>query len=563
MSTIQRITGMNSGLDVDSLVKTSMKAYQTKIDKEVQNQKVLEYQQEQYKKVMSDASAFYDKYCDILKEGNLRLTSSYNTVTFTSGDPTKVTAKGFAGADAAGYTVSVESLATSANATITTDKLVAGKKISVTMGSLITDQITIDSDNDKTATLLTQALQAKGINATAKYSQFAGGIIIEAGDKGTGHAFSVTEFDSDGISNPVTTTATDGTNLRGVVTKGAKTVNLSGTSNTVTIDNVQFTLKAASTATTAADLPALTDTDVTNENATKTKSGGTTTYTSTDGKTVTVDDGTTITTTQVAADGSLTKTVTNGGTKTTNKYAAVSLSGSTDVSGLKDKIVSFINDYNTLIQSIDTKLWEKRDKSYMPLTDDQKKEMTDTQVEAWETKAKTGLLRGDSDLQRIKDAMKSAMSTVMSGSGEYLDKIGIKPIKNYAEKDGILVVDEGKLTTALQDNAAAVKDLFSRSASKDGTDKGGIITQLEAVLKSEFKQSDSALSKKAGLDGTSTEYTNTLTQYINDKKTLIAQMNQKYTDQESALYKKYSALETAMQKLNSQQTQLSSMLGQG
>ena len=42
-----RITGMNSGLDVDSLVKASMKPYKAKVDKEVQNQKVLEYQQEQ------------------------------------------------------------------------------------------------------------------------------------------------------------------------------------------------------------------------------------------------------------------------------------------------------------------------------------------------------------------------------------------------------------------------------------------------------------------------------------------------------------------------------------
>ena len=115
-STIQRITGTNSGLDVDSLVKASMKPYQTKVDKEIQNKKVLEYQQEQYKQIMSDASDFYDKYFDILKTGSLMSTNTYQSVTFTSGDDSKVTAKGFAGADVSNYKVTVTQIASKATA---------------------------------------------------------------------------------------------------------------------------------------------------------------------------------------------------------------------------------------------------------------------------------------------------------------------------------------------------------------------------------------------------------------------------------------------------------------
>lgn len=521
MSTIQRITGTNSGLDVDSLVKSSMKSYQSKIDKEVQNQKISEYQQEQYKQIMSDSSNFYDKYCDILKTGNLMSTNTYNSVSFTPSDPTKVTAVGFAGADASEYTVKVDNLATRANATIATAKLIAGNNLSVTMGSLTIDPITIDADKDKTVSALNKALQAKGINASAKYSEFSGGIVIEAGEMGTGHTFTVK---SDGFADIA---ATDGTNLKGTITKGTQTVDLTGTSNTVTIDSVQLTLKATTptTETTVATIDA---------------------------------DGTTTTT---SADGTVTTITIAGGQKTTSSYKPVTLSGSTDITGLKDKIVSFINDYNTLLQGINTKLYEKRDKSFMPLTDDQKKGMTDDQITTWEKKAKTGLLKGDSDLQRIASEMKSAMSSVMSGSSAYLENIGIKPVKNYAEKNGTLTVDETKLTKALQDNALNVKDLFSRAESKDGTDKGGVLTRLASALKSEFKVSDSSLSKKAGLEGTSTQYSNLLTTSINAKKTLIASLNTKYTQKENALYKKYSALETAMQKLNSQQSSLTSMLG--
>lgn len=119
MSTIQRITGTNSGLDVDTLVKSSLKSYQTKVDKEVQNKKVYEYQQEQYKQIMSDSSNFYDKYCDILKSDSLRSASTYQTQKFESTDGSKVIAKGLAGASVDNYTVSATQLAAKATASLT------------------------------------------------------------------------------------------------------------------------------------------------------------------------------------------------------------------------------------------------------------------------------------------------------------------------------------------------------------------------------------------------------------------------------------------------------------
>jgi len=365
-----RITGMNSGLDVDSLVKASMKPYQAKVDKEIQNQKVLEYKQEQYKQVMSDASSFYDKYFDILKSGNLLSTTTYNTVAFTSSDSTKVTATGYAGADTSGYSVAVSQLASKANVTIASGNLTAGSTLTVDMGGSTTASITVNSDINTTVSLLNQQLQAQGINASAKYSEFSGGIVIESGLLGSAQTINV--------NNNGTTLTDSGTDIAGTMTNDAGTsYTLSGTSNTINVDNVNFTFKGITT-------------------------------------------------------------------------SNVSLAASTDVAGLKDKIVSFVDDYNTLLEEINTKIYETRDTDYMPLTDDQKSSMTDSQITAWEKKAQTGLLRKDSDLQRIAREMKSAMSTVISGSGLYLEKIGITPVKDYAEKNGMLTVDESKLTTALQ-----------------------------------------------------------------------------------------------------------------
>ncbi len=676
-----RITGYNSGLDVDALVKASMTTYQNKIDKETQNKKILEYQQEQYKQIISDASDFYDKYFDILKTGNLFSSSTYQSVSFKSGDDTKVTAQGFAGADVSDYSVTVTQLASKASHKITDTDLssIASNKegvISVKMGdeTVYVDVVFDDDDEidmEQTVKDLNSTLNKKGINVSAKYSEFSGGIVLESGEMGESVSFQVaiqagiTEEDIAGgtsftasYSDPYT-----GTNAKGTITKGTETYDIDKASNTITVDNVQFTLKGVTVSTSASgkyinsssitellgdDITTIaednkTEYTLTNGSKINIADDGTVTLTGADGTTQLGDDqtvsfknasGDTIT---LKGDGTLTSdaftgskyitsssissllggdiskvaeysskiyTLTNGskitigddGTTTITKEDgitelgdnevvnftnadgqmvtlngngkliestsdSVELTATTDVTELKDKIVSFINDYNTLLSSINTKLYEERDTDYLPLTDAQREAMTDDQITAWEKKAQTGLLRKDSNLERITSAMKSAMSSVMSGSGLYLEKIGISPVDDYAEKNGMYTIDEEKLTQALEENAGNIKDLFTRSASTADNEKGGILTQLKSVLNDEFKKSTSVLSKKVGIDGTSTQYNNTLTTSIYKKKLLIADLNDSFSDKENALYKKYSALESALESLYSQQSSLASMLG--
>ncbi len=883
MSTIQRVTGTNSGLDVDSLVKTAMQPYKTKVDKEVQNEKVMEYQQDQYKKIMSDASDFYDKYFDVLKSGSMMATSTYQTETFTSTDGTKVTAKGLAGASLDNYSVSVTQLAAKASDSLsintTGNQTIKIGTATVTFKAVTDGNTTVSNYNAAIVakkTEYTNIINGTGTDAdkkaaqsalddlnnntiTAKYSEFSKSITFTASsfggdgftlnsnskaedkyleatiknssgtvytisstDKKTSNSITIdnVQFDFKAVGaststtptaslndisaltpvavggdiTPITeltalaedstttkTTAADGTKTT-VTTSGTKTTTRvttsAGATTTTTTDTSQpgitsvvdkngvitttdtsnsgsgsgYTLQTVKTGTTTittktnddgtipiakkietsgttktttttlkngstttitkdvydgttttttsttknetsdgttttvvgadgtttttqikvgsdgttnktvttsggtalteltatsplSELTALpedgtttsttaadgskttvtksadetktttrvtdgsgntttttTDTNqpgitsvidkngiitttntnngiITIKNGTKTTTtkleadgsttttvvdGSITTITTTKDTTKTVVDGTTntTTTTKVGADGSLTTTIKGGKTTVTNsaKYnTPTSLAGSTDVSALKDKIVKFVDDYNTLISSINTKIFETRDKNYMPLTDEQKAAMTDSQITAWEKKAQTGLLRKDSDLQRVVSEMKSAMSTVISGSGLSLEKIGISPVKDYTDKNGMLTVDEDKLTQALEDNGGDVKDLFTRVASS--TDSGGALTQLKSALYNEFKTSTSSLSQKAGLVGSSTEFDNTLTNNIYKKKQLIKDLNSSLTDKENALYKKYSNLETMMQSLNSQQSSLASMLG--
>lgn len=488
-----RVTGTNSGVDVEQVVKASLLTEQNKIDKAYQQQKVYEYQQAQLKEIVTECQNFYDKYLDILSGDSLMKSSAYESVSFT-GDNNNVTAKGFAGADATEYKVTVTEVAKKATTVLNQDYFNTNSKdiLSVKIGdkeaniAVVTDE-NGNVDLSATAKALNEELNSKGMNVTAKYSEISGGIVLESKSTGENISFSVgtadgelEDFDSNNV-NYVNHKGEDA--LITIEKDGAPPYTKKSSTNTVVIDNIEFTV---------------------------------------------------------------------------NKVGETTLTGKNDSAKLKDTIINFVNDYNKLIEKINTKLLETRDRDYMPLTEEQKAEMTESEIEKWEEKAQTGLLRNDSDLQRIQNALKQTMRTFMSSSGLNLEAIGINPVDNYGVKNGTFTIDEDKLSKAIEENAEGVKELFTKPAS--GNDKGGILTQLQTTLKNEVKSSSSALSKRIGFSGTATENNNTLSNYITKQKKMISELQKKYTDKETALYNKYSALEVMLEKLNAQSNSLYSML---
>lgn len=237
----------------------------------------------------------------------------------------------------------------------------------------------------------------------------------------------------------------------------------------------------------------------------------------------------------------------------------VKITGEKDTSELKDKIVSFINDYNSLLESINTKLYETRNKSYTPLTDDQKKEMSDDEIKKWEDKAQTGLLRKDSDLEQYANQMKEVMSTFLedsTGAGIDLESIGIKPVADYTDKNGMFTIDEDKLTKALEENFDGVKDLFISNISSNDTKSMGIIGKLESAINNNAISLSGKLVKKAGSDTGVSTLTNEITKQLTEKQKLIKEMEAALTERENILYKKYASLESTLSSLQSQQSSL-------
>ncbi|ABR36401.1 flagellar filament capping protein FliD [Clostridium beijerinckii] len=513
---VNRMTGLSGLLDTDSLVTASMKPYKLKVDTQKQNEQVLEWKQEQYRTIMKSANDFYSKYLTVDGSSSLLSTKIYNSVKFTSGNSNVVTATTTSGASIDNYSISVSQLASKASTTLTSTNLTAADKLSFSFSTKdssgtptttsIDDITTTGKTQSQIVSELNTAFSTKGIAATAKISDFSGGILIQSNNMGSDLSFTA-KLTSGGAS--ISSQTSTGKNLHASITKADGSVyNISDienktTSNTKTIDGVTFNFA---------------DTTDANEDS--------------NGK------------------------ITGGGTP-------VKLTGTTDVSALKDRITSFINDYDTLLSSINTKLYETRDKNYMPLTDDQRKEMSDTQITQWETKAKTGLLRKDDSLTTIAEGLKSAMqgifgSTLISSSGLTLESMGIKPVKDYTDKNGLYnIADDNTLTQTLQNNLEAVKELFTKNATATDVSNSGIIVKLADVVNKNVTGLSSTLMLKVGTDSYNT-YNSDLAKQITSMKSQISEMEDDLTDRENKLYSKYATLESALSKLQSQQNSLSS-----
>lgn len=550
-----RITGLATGLDVDSLVQETMQAYQTKIDTVDQQKKVVELQQEMYREVITDCRNFYNDYFDISKSNSIILQKNWSATTFESSS-SAVTVTGGAGAEAANYSVKVESIAKAASYKL---------EASETNGTVYINNTKVELGTAKTdaekVKLINEALKDKGV--TAKYSDFEKGIVLTTTKLGSDETISLTtqepktEIGDKDYFKKLVSECENNTNVTTVNGKKQFTFKVDVTQVTVDCtdgiseDKIKSAMKKAGM-------------DIVEE-----KSGGFKITYPADSKAVKANGSDCKAT--ITKDG---KTYEVVGNKTNNitldgvtfKFnnvinEEVQITGKADVTKVKENIVKFVNDYNKLMEKLNTLITEKRDKSYMPLTDAQRKEMSESEIELWEKKVKEGQLSRDSDLTRIRNAMKSTMSSLVGGTSSSLKSIGITPVSDYnGTKNGTFTIDEDKLTSALESNMEDVMKLFvSTGTDKDESDKG-LLQKLKSIFDTETQTNKGSLIKKAGIVGSSTASNNTLSKQITKYEEKISRMQTIFSSKQQALYTKYSRLETLMNNLNSQSNYLTSML---
>ncbi|WP_346920326.1 flagellar filament capping protein FliD [Clostridium sp. UBA7339] len=247
----------------------------------------------------------------------------------------------------------------------------------------------------------------------------------------------------------------------------------------------------------------------------------------------------------------------------------ISVNGKNDAAGVKDKLVNFINDYNKLMEKLNTLTIEKRNKNYMPLTDEQKKEMSENEIKIWNEKVKQGQLYKDSDVSRIANSMKSAMRGLVDGVDGNLEKFGIKPVADYqGTKNGTFVIDEDKLTNALENNLEDVMKLFISTPPSDDSlsaleknKSTGVAQRLKGILYNETVSISSSLIKKVGIEGSASSVNSEITKAIKKYDRKMEDMEKDFAKREQQLYSKWATIESMMNKLNAQQSYLTSQLG--
>ncbi|MCI6583296.1 MAG: hypothetical protein MSH15_15165, partial [Oscillospiraceae bacterium] len=123
------ISGMNSGLDTEGLVKSMLNDIQVKIDKQEQKQKVLEMQQEEYREVIDKINEFKDKYFSVTGEKSLVLSSTFKSSN-TESSSAAVKAVSTSDAVEGSFDIEVKQLATEAKFTGTVPAS-SGKEVKI------------------------------------------------------------------------------------------------------------------------------------------------------------------------------------------------------------------------------------------------------------------------------------------------------------------------------------------------------------------------------------------------------------------------------------------------
>lgn len=251
---------------------------------------------------------------------------------------------------------------------------------------------------------------------------------------------------------------------------------------------------------------------------------------------------------------------------------------SLDSAKIIENIKNMVEQYNEMITLINTKLNEKHDRDYEPLTDEEKESLSDDDIERWEKKAKTGLLRRDSLLEGFTNELRVAFYSSIDGVEGGIYDVGITTSKD-TDLYGVLTVDEEKLKKAVENDPDKVMEIFAKnsdisysrdlsaSESNQRYKECGVMQRVHDIIEKYISTSrdknnnKGLLLQKAGITNDTTDTQNSLSDEIKKYKDKIEDLQDLYYDKEDRLYKKYAALETAMSKLNNQTNSLTSMLG--
>ena len=217
-----------------------------------------------------------------------------------------------------------------------------------------------------------------------------------------------------------------------------------------------------------------------------------------------------------------------------------------DATEAMDRIRTFVNAYNSIIARIEGLVRERKaphEVSYGPLTDEEKRGMSDRQIEEWETIARKGILRNDQGLQNLANSLRRELFEAVNAAGMTPQQIGLSTGRHDSGTGGQIVIDEDRLRAALEENPDRVAEIFS------GTQENrGLLWRMNDIMQA-FTSSSQPRTIRS------------LEESIRRSNEQIGRMQDRMFAEEDRLYRQFAAMETALSRMQSQGDWFSAMLG--
>ena len=241
----------------------------------------------------------------------------------------------------------------------------------------------------------------------------------------------------------------------------------------------------------------------------------------------------------------------------------ITFNAKTDTDSIVSAVSDMVKDFNEIIDLVNKEVTTKPNRSYEPLTDEQKEGMSEDQIKLWEEKAKAGMLFNDSELRSLSDNMRFIFD---SGSPDKaaLNSFGISTSSSYGD-NGKLVFNETKFRAALESNPEDLQKLFTKGADTTTGDKGGVMARLTEITEKYASTTGSTkgiLIERAGsLYAPTSILNNALQKSMDSLDTIIDRFNDQLQTETDRYIKQFTSLETLISQMNSQSSWLSSALG--
>ncbi len=240
----------------------------------------------------------------------------------------------------------------------------------------------------------------------------------------------------------------------------------------------------------------------------------------------------------------------------------VTFTSKTDTDAIVDVIKQMVTDYNAMVTEVkkaysDMPLQKSDGSKYEPLTAEDEADMTESEIKAYEEKAKTGILFMDRELSSLYSALRGAV--VGDGDPAYLRKIGIST--SYEEGLTTITLDENKLRQALETDLDGVRDAFT----KTGENGNGLMASIQEVTDryaSTTGATKGILIEKAGSKySAASALNNTMQDKLEDLDEQIARWQDKMSNKVDYYTNKFTQLEVLINQMNAQSSALAGLTG--